>query len=88
MKYTFGRDLFLPVSEATLVAKSPSYATILELDKKVREMSFPTSFKAYVSREDGDDIYFSSSLSLQDFYASQHRTVSKHRPPSSTSTVT
>ncbi|KAG5654179.1 hypothetical protein H0H81_006561 [Sphagnurus paluster] len=75
MKYTFGRDMFLAVSEATLVAKAPDYATVLELDRKVREVSFPTSFKPYVSREDGEDVYFSSSLSLQGFYASQHRTV-------------
>ncbi|KAG5731014.1 hypothetical protein E4T56_gene15563 [Termitomyces sp. T112] len=75
MKYTFGRDLFLAVSDATLVAKSPSYSTILEIDRKVREVTFPTSFKPYVTREDGDDIYYSSSHSLQGFYASQHRTV-------------
>ncbi|KAG6827273.1 hypothetical protein H0H92_012509 [Tricholoma furcatifolium] len=75
MKYTFGRDLFLAVSEATLVAKSSSYSTILELDRKVREISFPTSFKPYVTREDGDELYYSSSHSLQGFYASQHRTV-------------
>ncbi|KAG5351982.1 hypothetical protein C0989_004276 [Termitomyces sp. Mn162] len=77
MKYTFGRDLFLAVSDATLVAKSPSYSTILEIDRKVREVTFPTSFKPYVTREDGDDIYYSSSHSLQGFYASQHRTVSE-----------
>ncbi|KAG6888304.1 hypothetical protein C0995_009303 [Termitomyces sp. Mi166 len=75
MKYTFGRDLFLAVSDATLVAKSPSYSTILEIDRKVREVTLPTSFKPYVTREDGDDIYYSSSHSLQGFYASQHRTV-------------
>ncbi|KAG6917879.1 hypothetical protein DXG01_000649 [Tephrocybe rancida] len=75
MKYTFGRDLFLSVSDATLVAKSPDYSTILEIDRKVREIPFPTSFKPYVTRQDGDELYYSSSHSLQGFYASQHRTV-------------
>ncbi|GLB40128.1 putative fungal specific transcription factor [Lyophyllum shimeji] len=75
MKYTFARDIFLTVAETTLVAKSPSYTTILDLDRKVREMLFPTSFKPYVRREDGEEAYFSSSLSLQGFFASQHRTV-------------
>lgn len=80
MKYAFGRDLFLAVADSTLVAKTIDYATVLDVDRKVREISFPTSFKAYVSREDGDDVYFSSSLSLQGFYASQHRTVSEFMP--------
>ncbi|KAF5372365.1 hypothetical protein D9615_009254 [Tricholomella constricta] len=75
MKYTFGRDMFLAVADTTLVAKSPSYTTVLDLDRKVREVSFPTSFKPYVSLEDGEEAYYSSSLSLQGFYASQHRTV-------------
>ncbi|KAF8074719.1 fungal-specific transcription factor domain-containing protein [Lyophyllum atratum] len=75
MKYAFGRDMFLAVADTTLVAKSPSYTTVLELDRKVREISFPTSFKPYVKREDGEEDFYSSSLSLQGFYASQHRTV-------------
>jgi hypothetical protein len=78
MKYVFGRDMFFAVAEATLTATSPSYATVLDLDKKVREISYPTSFKPYVLREDGEEEYFSSSLSLQGFYASQHRTVSMY----------
>ncbi|KAG6853336.1 hypothetical protein C0991_005163 [Blastosporella zonata] len=75
MKYIFGRDLFLSVADATLVAKSPDYSTILDIDRKVREIPFPTTFKPYASRQDGDEIYYSSSHSLQGFYASQHRTV-------------
>lgn len=76
IKYIFARDMFLAVAEATLTAKSPNYATILELDRKVREISYPTMVKPYALREEGEKEYFSSSLSLQGFYASQHRTVS------------
>jgi len=76
MKYTFARDMFFAVVEATLTATPPSYKTILDLDTRVREISFPTAFKPYVQREDGEEEYFSSSASLRGFYASQHRTVS------------
>ncbi|KDQ26286.1 hypothetical protein PLEOSDRAFT_30253, partial [Pleurotus ostreatus PC15] len=75
MKHTFARDIFNAVAEATLTAKSPSYSTVLDLDRKVRELSFPAAFKPYVSKEDGEEEYYSSSLSLRGFYASQHRTV-------------
>ncbi|KAG7453080.1 uncharacterized protein BT62DRAFT_45886 [Guyanagaster necrorhizus] len=75
MKYTFARDIFSAVVDATLTAQTPSYATILDLDKKVRQMTFPSSFKPYVKLEDGVGDYYSSAKSLRDFYASQHRTV-------------
>ncbi len=80
MKHTFARDIFNAVAEATLTAKSTSYSTVLDLDRKVRELSFPAAFKPYVNKEDGEEEYHSSSLSLRGFYASQHRTVSEYRP--------
>jgi hypothetical protein len=76
MKYTFAKDMFYAVVEATLTAKPPNYKTVLDLDKRVREVSFPTAFKPYLQREDGEEEYFSTSSSLRGFYASQHRTVS------------
>jgi hypothetical protein len=42
--------MFLPLCDTTLVARSPSYATILSLDRKVREFMFPTSVKPYARR--------------------------------------
>lgn len=76
MKHIFARDIYNKVAAATLTAESPSYSTILDLDKKVREMSFPKSFNPYVSKDAGVEIFHSSSLALRDFYASQNRTVS------------
>lgn len=76
MKHHFGKDIFNSVADATLIAHAPSYNTILDLDKKVREISFPESFNPYVTKDVGEEIFSSSSLSLRDFYASQHRTVS------------
>ncbi|KAF5338111.1 hypothetical protein D9758_015363 [Tetrapyrgos nigripes] len=76
MKYTFARDSFMPVITAMLTAKSPSYATVMNLDRKVREMTLPAGFKPYVKlEEDGEEVYHNSHLSIRDFYASQHRTV-------------
>ncbi|KAJ3874208.1 fungal-specific transcription factor domain-containing protein [Lentinula edodes] len=76
MKYTFAREGFTPVISTTLTAKSPTYSTIMDLDRKIRELSLPPGFKPYVSLyEDGPDIYHDSHLALRDFYASQHRTV-------------
>lgn len=73
-KYTFGKDTFLAVAETTLTAKAPSYATVLELDRKVRQMPFQAPFKPYVNLDEPD--YHSSSSSVRGFYSSQHRTVS------------
>ncbi|KAG9317567.1 hypothetical protein JVU11DRAFT_1775 [Chiua virens] len=36
-KYAFTRDIFIPVLESTLTATPPTYETILELDRKIRE---------------------------------------------------
>lgn len=78
MKHIFGKDIFYAVVEATLIAKAPSYKTILDLDHKVREISFSAAFKPYVTRDEGEEEFYSSSLSLRGFYASQHRTVSEY----------
>ncbi|KAJ3756343.1 fungal-specific transcription factor domain-containing protein, partial [Lentinula raphanica] len=76
MKYTFAKESFTPVISTTLTAKSPTYSTIMDLDRKIRELSLPPGFKPYVSLfEDGPEIYHNSHLALRDFYASQHRTV-------------
>ncbi|KAF7325994.1 hypothetical protein MKEN_00450300 [Mycena kentingensis (nom. inval.)] len=74
-KYVFSRDIWMGLAEATLAAKTPVYDKVLELDRKVRELSVPDSFKPYPTRADGETEYHSSSASLRGFYASQYRTV-------------
>lgn len=76
MKHHFGKDIYTSIADSTLTAHTPSYNTILDLDRKVRENSFPARFNPYVTKDVGLEIFHSSSLSLRDFYASQHRTVS------------
>ena len=77
LKHDYAKHIFYYVLESTLAAQPPSYDTILDLDRKVRQMSFPMSLKPYLSREDGDEKYYNTTLSVRDFYASQFRTVSK-----------
>ncbi|KZP04069.1 hypothetical protein FIBSPDRAFT_923431 [Athelia psychrophila] len=54
-KYEFNKNIFGSVLELTIGAKSPDYKTILELDRKVREMPLPPALNFYLGREgDGD----------------------------------
>ncbi|KAF7337693.1 hypothetical protein MSAN_02242800 [Mycena sanguinolenta] len=46
-KYHFSRDIWMALAEATLAARPPGYATVLELDRRVRELSMPDSYKPY-----------------------------------------
>ncbi|KAH7887837.1 fungal-specific transcription factor domain-containing protein [Phlebopus sp. FC_14] len=48
-KHSFTRDVFIPVTELTLTAAPPSYSTILELDRKLREKVLPPSLNLYRS---------------------------------------
>ncbi|KAF7347397.1 hypothetical protein MVEN_01495500 [Mycena venus] len=74
-KYYFSRDIWMALAEATLAAKPPGYATVLELDRRVRELSVPESYKPYPTRADGEEEYYSSAASLRGAYASQYRAV-------------
>ncbi|KAJ7034066.1 fungal-specific transcription factor domain-containing protein [Mycena alexandri] len=74
-KYHFARDIWMAMAEATLAAKPPGYATVLELDRRVRELSVPDSYKPYPTRADGEAEYFSSSARLRGAFAGQYRAV-------------
>ncbi|KAL1725358.1 fungal-specific transcription factor domain-containing protein [Schizophyllum commune] len=76
MKHTYARDVFMPVIHVTLSARPQPYSAVLDLDKRVRSIEFPTSFRPYVTlAEAGPAEFHSSAISLMGFYASQHRTV-------------
>ncbi|KAF7318817.1 hypothetical protein HMN09_00217000 [Mycena chlorophos] len=74
-KYVFSRDIWLGVAEHMLATTTPDYEAVLELDRRVRQLSVPDSFKPYPSRADGEAEYHSPSASLRGFYSSQYRTV-------------
>ncbi|KAK7063782.1 hypothetical protein R3P38DRAFT_2820319 [Favolaschia claudopus] len=74
-KYYFSRDIWIALAEATLAAKPPRYATVLDLDRRVRELAVPDSYKPYPTRADGVEDYHSSSASLRSLYFGQYRAV-------------
>ncbi|KAF7355229.1 Zn(2)-C6 fungal-type domain-containing protein [Mycena sanguinolenta] len=51
-KYTFGRDVFSVITERTLTAESPTYETVLELDRLVRAKTLPAYLNVFLGRED------------------------------------
>ncbi|KAJ7499017.1 fungal-specific transcription factor domain-containing protein [Mycena latifolia] len=51
-KYSFARDVFSIITERTLTAESPSYETILELDRLVRAKTLPAYLNTFLGGED------------------------------------
>ncbi|KAK7061636.1 Zn(2)-C6 fungal-type domain-containing protein [Favolaschia claudopus] len=51
-KYSFTRDIFSVISERTLTAESPTYETVLELDRLVRAKTLPPYLNVFLGRED------------------------------------
>lgn len=71
-KYHFSKEIFASVVEMTLSATAPSYDTILELDRKVRERIIPPSLNVFFSKDDG---YCSPSTYMRGCLLSQFRSV-------------
>ncbi|KZP26863.1 hypothetical protein FIBSPDRAFT_731858, partial [Athelia psychrophila] len=69
-KYQFMKEVFGPVIKLTLAAAPPSYKTILELDRKVRQKTVPPTLKAGNA---GGEI--STNSYLQGSLLSQFRTL-------------
>ena len=60
-KYEFCKDIFSQILEQTQTAEAPSYETILELDRKVREKILPPHLNKFTSPDD-DEITPSSYM--------------------------
>jgi hypothetical protein len=71
-KYIFTRDVFASVLELTLAANPPSYETILDLDRKVREKILPPSLNVFLTKDD-DDV--TPSVYMRGCLLSLYRTV-------------
>lgn len=76
-KHVFTRDVFSQVTELTLSAELPSYSTILELDRKVREKVLPPPLNLYLSSV--QDNYTTPSAYIRGRILFQFRTTSE--PP-------
>ncbi|KZP03465.1 hypothetical protein FIBSPDRAFT_768908, partial [Athelia psychrophila] len=63
-KYRFMKEVFTSMIKLTLAANSPSYKTILDLDRKVHEKALPPT----VNAGNADD-EISTTWYLQDVYS-------------------
>ncbi|CCM02639.1 uncharacterized protein FIBRA_04743 [Fibroporia radiculosa] len=72
-KLTFFKDIYFPIAEAMLSAKAPSYATVLDLDRRIRQMTLPP-VKLYL-RPDDDD-YNNPALCMKSYMLSHFRSLS------------
>jgi hypothetical protein len=73
-KYRFCKNILAEILEATLTAEPPSYQTILDLDRKVREFRLPAHLNMFIN---SDDKNFAPGTYLKGCLLSQYRTVGK-----------
>ncbi|KAH7922442.1 hypothetical protein BV22DRAFT_1037465 [Leucogyrophana mollusca] len=71
-KHSFTKDVFANVLETTLTAAPPSYETILELDRKLREKVLPLSLNLY--RSSANDEFSTPSVYMRGRLLFQFRT--------------
>ncbi|PCH44570.1 hypothetical protein WOLCODRAFT_26859 [Wolfiporia cocos MD-104 SS10] len=71
-KMVFSRDIYTPVVDTMLSAKAPSYSTILDLDRRIRQMTLPP-VKLYL-RPDEDD-YTNPELCMKSYLMSHYRSL-------------
>ena len=74
-KYEFAKEIFANVIESTLTAEPPSYQTILDLDRKVREKTLPAHLNVFMSP---DDVNCTPSAYMRGCVLHTYRTVSKY----------
>ncbi|KZP21367.1 hypothetical protein FIBSPDRAFT_825911 [Athelia psychrophila] len=73
--YQFMRDVFGSVLKLTLAAVPPSYKSILELDRKVREMVLPSALNVFFQTDD-PQTYVSAGMHMRSCLLSQFRSFS------------
>ncbi|KAH9839731.1 fungal-specific transcription factor domain-containing protein [Rhodofomes roseus] len=71
-KMIFSRDIYSPIVETMLAAKGPTYNTILDLDRRIRQMTLPP-IKLYL-RPDDDD-YNNPALCMKSYLMSHYRSL-------------
>ncbi|KAH9926912.1 fungal-specific transcription factor domain-containing protein [Fomitopsis serialis] len=71
-KMLFSRDIYSPIVESMLAAKGPTYNTILDLDRRIRQMTLPP-IKLYL-RPDDDD-YNNPALCMKSYLMSHYRSL-------------
>ncbi|KZP16269.1 hypothetical protein FIBSPDRAFT_749007, partial [Athelia psychrophila] len=75
-KYMFIRDIFHSIVEVTLVAKTPSYESIMEVDRKMREAICDYPYSTEIAIDPAHPDYHCATASLRDYCQSQCRSIS------------
>ncbi|KAF7977369.1 hypothetical protein HWV62_3967 [Athelia sp. TMB] len=70
------RDVYAPVFKMTLAAAPPNYKSILELDRKVREMIPPPGLQALMPHTKDSGEYISPGVYMKRFFLSHFRSTS------------
>ena len=73
-KFLFSQQVYSHVIDALLGAKAPSYETVLDLDRRIRQTTLP-AVRLYL-RPDEDD-YTNPSLCMKGYLMSQYRSISE-----------
>ena len=69
----FARDVYVRVVAVMLGAKAPSYATILDLDRSIRQMVLPP-VKLYLNPDEED--YSDPAICMKSYLMSHYRSIS------------
>ncbi|KII94752.1 hypothetical protein PLICRDRAFT_96595 [Plicaturopsis crispa FD-325 SS-3] len=70
-RYMFAKEVLAPITEKTLTAVPPKYETILELDRKIRELMVPPQLRNF-----SDNQHITPSFYLQTRVISHFRSIS------------
>ncbi|KAI0332685.1 hypothetical protein GY45DRAFT_1432896 [Cubamyces sp. BRFM 1775] len=71
-KHSFTRDIYSSVIDGMLSAKAPSYATVLEYDRKIRQTTLP-NVRLYLRPDEAN--YSNPSVVLKSFFLSHFRSI-------------
>ena len=74
-KFLFSQQVYTHVIDALLGAKAPTYETVLDLDRRIRQTTLP-AVRLYL-RPDEDD-YTNPALCMKGYLMSQYRSISEY----------
>lgn len=72
-KHSFTRDIYAGVIDGMLSAKPPSYAQVLEFDRKIRQTSLP-NVRLYLRPDEAN--YSNPAVVCKSFFLSHFRSIS------------
>lgn len=77
-KFMFSHQVYSHITDALLSAKAPSYETVLDLDRRVRQTTLP-AVRLYLKPDEAD--YSNPALTMKGWLLSQYRSIGKQTCP-------